>query len=322
MTVLVVGGGVIGLACASAISRTGTRVILIESSNRLASETSSRNSGVIHAGIYYKPGSLKAELCRVGSEMLYRYCKENQINYNKIGKLIVATTSRELDLMEKIQLNAANNGVGLADLTAKEVNAMEPHLSTAGGLYSPNTGIVDVHSLVSHLEAVTLAKDAEIFTATTLMELAPSAEGFTAKLTLGDAGGDAVSLDVSHVVNAAGHNALSILQAVLHSPGAGFLYRVPVFYQGISNHAHDASVSPAPLPASTHFCQGRYMIYRGASPVSRLIYPAPEPGTAGLGIHATLDLGGSLRFGPDVGGWGNRTACRRGCMKSGRRRRR
>jgi len=268
---IVIGAGVVGLACARSLSRTGREVLIIEQHDAIGTETSARNSEVIHAGIYYPKGSLKAKLCVSGREMLYRYCTENGISHRRTGKLIVATAQDQIEALHGIESKARENGVtDLVWLSHQEALEREPALNCVGALHSPSTGIVDSHQLM-----VTLLGEAENNGATlalnTQVVSVDHANGLYT-LTTRDADGEEMSLTCAELVVAGG----------LHSQTLGRNF--------------------AGLPQDTvppqHYARGCYFTLSGKAPFSTLIYPAPEQ--AGLGIHLTLDLGGQARFGPDV----------------------
>lgn len=268
---IVIGAGVVGLACARSLANTGREVLIIEQHDAIGTETSARNSEVIHAGIYYPKGSLKAKLCISGKEMLYRYCAENGIDHKRTGKLIVATAKDQLDALGGIEKKARENGVmDLVWLSQEEALEREPALNCVGALHSPSTGIVDSHQLM-----VTLLGEAENNGATlalnTKVTSVDHANGLYT-VTTRDADGEEMSLTCAELVVAGG----------LHSQTVGRSF--------------------AGLPSDTvppqHYARGCYFTLSGKAPFSTLIYPAPEQ--AGLGIHLTLDLGGQARFGPDV----------------------
>lgn len=266
---VVIGAGVVGLATARALALTGREVVVLEAEDHIGSGVSSRNSEVIHAGIYYPQGSLKARLCVQGRDALYAYCTERHLPHARCGKLIVATDAAQLPELERLQQAGMANGVDdLAWLTADQAQALEPALACVGALLSPSTGIVDSHALMLSLQGEAEAAGAMIafLTRVTAMEVRP--EGVA--ITTGEDGDP--SLLARLVVNCAG----------LSAPGLA---------------AATEGLSPTDQ-ATPHFAKGSYFTLTGRSPFSRLIYPTPEPG--GLGVHLTLDLGGQAKFGPDV----------------------
>ncbi|GAB2861140.1 NAD(P)/FAD-dependent oxidoreductase [Pseudoduganella ginsengisoli] len=263
---VVIGAGVVGLAVARALALAGRDVVIVEAENCIGSGTSSRNSEVIHAGIYYPAGSLKARLCVQGKEALYAYCAERGIAHRRCGKLIVATDSSQLAQLEQIRGKAAANGVhDLRVLSQDEAQAMEPGLRCTGALLSPSTGIIDSHGLM-----LGLLGDAEQAGATLVLQ---------APLEGGRVGQDGLFIHVQgetwqarSVINCAG----------IHAPA------VAATLQGL-----DARFQPR-----AYYAKGNYFSCSVRAPFSHLIYPVPEQ--AGLGVHLTLDLAGRARFGPDV----------------------
>ncbi|QEL65174.1 flavin-dependent dehydrogenase [Oryzomicrobium terrae] len=267
---VVIGAGVVGLACARALARRGIETVVVEARTAIGQETSSRNSEVIHAGLYYPAGSLKARLCVAGRQRLYRFCADYGVAHQRCGKLIVATSAAQVGELEAIRAKAAANGVDdLRQLNAAEAQALEPALHCHGALLSPSTGIIDSHGLM-----LALLGDAEHHGASLALG-SPVIEGRVApdglRLTVGQ-GGDAMELAPRLIINAAG----------LYAPRVA---------------SRLAGYAAAHLPP-VHFAKGNYYSLAGRAPFSRLIYPVPEPG--GLGVHLTLDLGGQARFGPDV----------------------
>ena len=280
---IVIGAGVVGLAIARELAHAGREVIIIEADNRIGNGISSRNSEVIHAGIYYRPGSLKARLCVEGRTLLYRYCAEHHVAYQRCGKLLVATSADQSARLQAIAAHAAQNGVDdLRRIDASHAKELEPALECTGALLSPSTGIVDSHGLMQQLLAdaeacgAMLALQTEVVAARHIEHDAASNCGrSSAKQILLDvvaAGGEQMSLSANLVINAAG----------LAAPRLARCF---------------ADLSPEQVPAA-FFAKGNYFSLSGKSPFSRLIYPVPENG--GLGVHLTLDLAGQARFGPDV----------------------
>ena len=266
---IVIGAGVVGLAVARALAMSGREVLVVEKAPLIGSETSSRNSEVIHAGIYYPAGSLKARLCLAGRRALYDYCAARGIPFRKTGKLIVATDEAELATLAAIRDKAMANGVDdLVFLTAAEVRALEPALRVAGALLSPSTGIIDSHALMLALQGEAEAYGATIALKAPVLGVDVTAGGF--RLSIG--GAEPMELDTRMLVNAAGLGAPALARRM-------------------------RAVPPGTIPRD-YLCKGSYFTLAAKSPFSRLIYPVPE--AAGLGVHLTLDLGGSMRFGPDV----------------------
>jgi len=265
--VVVIGAGVVGLAVARALALQGREVMVLEAADAIGTGTSSRNSEVIHAGIYYPQGSLKARLCVEGKVLLYDYCAQRGIGHSRCGKLIVATHASQIPQLQAIIAKAAANGVpDLVLLTREQAQALEPELECVAAVLSPSTGIVDSHALM-------LALQGDLENAGGMVVLnAPLAQAHCAPSAIVLVAEDGTELAAQSVVNAAG------LQAqALASRFAGL----------------DAQHVPP-----SHYAKGNYFMLSGRSPFSRLIYPVPE--AAGLGVHLTLDLGGQAKFGPDV----------------------
>jgi L-2-hydroxyglutarate oxidase LhgO len=266
---VVIGAGIVGLACSRSLALKGREVIVLEAASAIGTETSSRNSEVIHAGIYYAPGSLKAVSCVSGRELLYRYCAERGVAHRRCGKLIVATNAAQIATLHKIQAHAAANGVGdLRLLTAEEAHALEPALCCVAALLSPSTGIIDSHGLM--LAYLGEAQDHGAMLALQSPVIGGAVQDGGILLEVG--GAEPMQLIARTVVNSAGLYAQRVAGAL-----RGF---------------------PADLVPPTHYAKGNYYSLSGRSPFTHLIYPVPE--AAGLGVHLTLDLAGQARFGPDV----------------------
>jgi L-2-hydroxyglutarate oxidase LhgO len=265
----VIGAGVVGLACARALAARGREVLILEAGLRFGSGISSRNSEVIHAGLYYPPGSLKARLCVRGRALLYAYCAAQGIAHRRCGKLVVATTPAQHPALASIAQRAAANGVDdLQWLTAAQARELEPELACSAALLSPSTGIVDAHGLMLALLGDAERAGAILALGTPVVSAAIGAHGI-----LLQTGGEApMQLLARSVVNATG----------LAAPA------LAACFEGLA---------PEHLPRA-HFAKGNYFALQGAAPFSRLVYPVPE--AAGLGVHLTLDLQGRARFGPDV----------------------
>lgn len=269
---VVVGAGVVGLAVARELARGGREVVVLEAAGREGTGTSSRNSEVIHAGIYYRAGSAKARLCVTGRERLYAYCRERGIPHRRTGKLIVATDAGQRETLASIAARAAANGVGdLVELDRAGVAALEPALAVAGALHSPSTGIVDSHALMRSLLGEAEDAGAALAVRSRVAAIEPQADG---RLRVVGVTGDEPGTDLlaRTVVNAAGLDACAVAARV-------------------------AGLDPAHVP-TPRYARGCYFALAGRTPFTRLIYPVPEPG--GLGVHLTLDLEGRARFGPDV----------------------
>lgn len=267
---VVVGAGVVGLAIARALALSGREVLVLERATTFGSETSSRNSEVIHAGIYYPPGSLKARCCLAGKAFLYRYCEERGIGIARVGKLIVATHADQHAQLEAIRRNALACGMPhLEWWTAAQIAAVEPAVQATAGLYSPTTGIVDSHGLML----------AYLGDATEAGAMVAWNTPFVGAEVL-EGGGFVIEALSPEPIRLRAR--ILVLAAGLQAPQLARLIR------GL-----DARFIPRGW-----LCKGSYFILSGRSPFRRLIYPVPEPG--GLGIHVTLDLAGTCRFGPDV----------------------
>jgi L-2-hydroxyglutarate oxidase LhgO len=267
--VVVVGAGVVGLAVARVLARSGREVVVIEKEPGIGRHTSSRNSEVIHAGIYYQPGSNKARLCVAGRHALYRYCEDNEIAHRRLGKLLVATRDEETPILEKLRSQAKLNGVNdLTWLDTAELHALEPALAGVRALHSPSTGILSSDELMRALRRDAEAAGAQFALGTVLLSGRVAEHG----TVLSTGGNGAAMLLAAIVVNAAGPWAPSVARSI----------------QGV----------PAAAIPTAYFAKGHYASLRGRAPFSRLVYPVPVPG--GLGVHYTLDLAGQARFGPDV----------------------
>lgn len=269
---IVVGAGVVGLAIARELAARGFEVLILEAADAIGTETSSRNSEVIHAGIYYPAGSLKAQLCVAGRDMLYPYCSERGVPHARCGKLIAATSPEQAPVLAAIEAAANANGAGdLKRITADEARVLEPALHCTAALLSPATGIVDSHALM-----LALLGDAEnsgaALSLSTRVASGRVESGRIVLQTLDAVSGDGFEIAAKHVVNAAGLGAVALARSI-KGLGAAF---IPKLY----------------------YAKGNYFSVTGRAPFSRLIYPVPEPG--GLGVHLTLDLNGVARFGPDV----------------------
>ena len=263
---VVIGAGIVGLAVARELAIAGREVVILEAEDAIGTHTSSRNSEVIHAGIYYPKGSLKARACVAGKHLLYEYCAAHGVPHRRCGKLIVATDQAQLAELNSIREKAHANGVTDVDWIAKEaVASMEPELFCVGALHSPSTGIIDSHALM-----LAYLGDAEAHGAMLALKT---------PLLGGEVGNDGIvlhtnemTLKTSVLVNSAGLRAPSVAKSI----------------EGYPRH----------LAPGEFYAKGNYYSLTRRSPFSRLVYPVPEPG--GLGVHVTLDMGGQARFGPDV----------------------
>lgn len=266
---MVVGAGVIGLAIARALAKKGQEVIVLEAADAIGTGTSSRNSEVIHAGIYYAQDSLKARLCVTGKAQLYDYCAARGVDHKRCGKLIVATSAAQLDDLKRIQAHAKANGVDdLTWLDRAAVHAMEPALKAEAALLSPSTGIIDSHGLMLAYQGDAEAAGAMIAYLSPFETARVVDDGFV--LSVG--GAEPMELACRTLINAAGLGAQKVANAL----------------EGLDK----AHVPPL------YLAKGNYFTLSSRAPFSHLIYPVPEQ--AGLGVHLTLDLQGQARFGPDV----------------------
>jgi L-2-hydroxyglutarate oxidase LhgO len=266
---VVIGAGVIGLAIARRLAQAGREVIVLEAAEGIGTVTSSRNSEVIHAGIYYKAGSLMARMCVEGKRALYAYCRDHGIPHRNCGKLIVATTPNETARLQSIKAHAEANGVlDLQTLDGPAARAIEPALNCDAALLSPSTGIIDSHAYMLALRGDAEDAGAAFAFHTPLLQAQVTPEGIDLEI-----GGDApMALQCGLLVNAAGLGALPLARRI-----AGM---------------------PIDLIPPAYFAKGNYFSCSARAPFSHLIYPVPEPG--GLGVHLTLDMAGQARFGPDV----------------------
>jgi L-2-hydroxyglutarate oxidase LhgO len=266
---VVIGAGVVGLAIARALARAGREVTVLEAAPAIGTHTSSRNSEVIHAGIYYPAGSLKGCLCVAGKEALYRYCAEQDVPHRRIGKILVATAEDQIPALEKYWALARANGVlDLEWLDRAAVQALEPAVQCVAGLYSPSSGIIDSHALMAAYRREAEARAARIILSSPVVGGRALEDGILLQV----GGADPVTVACRTVINAAGLFAQDVARSI-----AGL---------------------PAKSVPEQHYAKGHYFVLTGRSPFSRLVYPLPSAG--GLGVHVTLDLAGQARFGPDV----------------------
>ena len=265
---VVIGAGVIGLAVARALALRGREVIILEAEDHFGTVTSSRNSEVIHAGIYYPRGSLKAKTCVAGRGLLYDFCEEFGVPYRRCGKLIVATSEAQTAELEKINEAAAGNGVELEFFSRAQALELEPQLICEGALYSPLTGIIDSHAYMLTLLGQAETRGGLLVTESRVTGLSLERDGILIGIN-----GEEPALRATTLINSAGIFAPDIAQLIQ----GGF---------------------PAERIPKRYFAKGNYFALAGRSPFERLVYPVPEPG--GLGVHLTLDLAGRARFGPDV----------------------
>lgn len=270
--VIVIGGGVVGVACLAALAPRH-RALLVEQEGGLGSGTTSRNSGVVHAGLYYPKGSLKAQLCVRGRALLYERCERDGVSYRKLGKLVVATAEADTDALAMLHARAIDNGVtNLRLIDRAELLRLEPRVRAVAAMHSAETGIVDAHGLLDSFRREALAHGAQVLTHSQVVAL--SAAPPLARVRVRDAAGEDIEVTAQVVVNAAGLQADAV--------------------------AALAGLDVDALGYRIHFCKGDYFVLgsRLRDCVSRLIYPLPVH--AGLGIHLTFDLGGQLHAGPDT----------------------
>jgi L-2-hydroxyglutarate oxidase LhgO len=266
---IVIGAGVVGLAIANQLSYSGRKVLVIEEMSKAGQGISSRNSEVIHAGIYYPYDSLKRQLCIVGRKLLIEYCKNHNIDHKITGKLIVATNSDQSESLSSIMLNGIKNGVSDLQMLAKDqIQALEPDLNAISAIYSPSSGIFDSHAFILSLLASIEENNGLIVYNTKVSKITKLKDGFSIEIH----GDDSFHISTKELINSAGLSAQHLSKKI--------------------NKNDHTSVPPS------FYCKGTYLSLACKSPFSHLIYPMPNRG--GLGIHLTLDLGGRARFGPDT----------------------
>ncbi len=274
LDVAIIGGGVIGLAVAEAVSRRRGEVALLERHPAFGRETSSRNSEVIHAGIYYPPDMRKTRLCVSGRRLLYRRCAAAGIPHRRCGKLIVAVDESEASSLETLRARGEANGVeNLRLIGRRELRKREPHVRAVAALHSPRTGIVDSHALMAHLATEAAAREAYVVFGAAAHGLEPTGKGWTVRYR--DSAGEGV-LHARAVVNAAGLAAQAVMRL--------------------------AGLDPEALGLSGYFCKGDYFALRSEKRklIGGLVYPSPEANLEGLGIHTVADLGGGQKLGPNA----------------------
>lgn len=268
----IIGAGVIGLAIAERLAGRYDKVYLIEKNSGFGQETSSRNSEVIHAGIYYPEGSLKARLCVEGREMLYDFCKNWDVSFNNCGKLIVATSEEEIKVLDGIRNTALRNGVELQMLGKEDIRLLEPNIFALKALYSRTTGIIDSHALMKRLETNFLNKGGQAVYSNEVTGIRRTEDGYT--ISVREPSGSSFDFTSSVVINSAGLYSDKISEMT-----------------GI----YDEKLS-------IRFCKGEY--FRVKPPlnklINRLVYPVPHHNLEGIGIHVTIDMGGGVKLGPDV----------------------
>ena len=277
--VVVIGAGVVGLAVARALALAGREVMVIEKERAIGQGISSRNSEVVHAGLYYATGSLKAQLCVHGKELLYAYCAERGVPIERCGKLIVATDPSQLPKLDSIEAQAKANGVPVQRLTHKQARALEPQLDCIAALHSPSTGIVSSHDLMISLQGDLENAGGIVALATEVQKMRffkqnePLAGMLYAQSAMNSGVNEGpAEIGFKYLINAAGLSAPLLARQM----------------QGLA----------AQHIPQDHYAKGNYYSLSGKAPFKHLIYPIPE--AAGLGVHLTLDLGGQAKFGPDV----------------------
>jgi L-2-hydroxyglutarate oxidase LhgO len=267
---IVVGAGAVGLAVGRALAMAGHEVMLLEQHALIGSETSSRNSEVIHAGIYYPPGSLRATLCVRGKGLLYAFCAANNVPHNRCGKLLVATQESQLPKLAAIRQTAEKNGVhDLEPLGGNAAKALEPELACVAALLSPSTGIIDSHGYMLALEGNIEAHGGSVVLRCPVERIERTPDGLFRLVTGGDNPGAITCRNL-------------VLSAGLH----------------VSKLARTLRYGEAYQPPETYYAKGQYYALSGRSPFQRHIYPLPDG--AWLGLHATVDIGGRCKFGPDI----------------------
>jgi L-2-hydroxyglutarate oxidase LhgO len=270
--ITIVGAGVIGLAIAEILTKEFSNVFIIEKHLTFGQETSSRNSEVIHAGLYYPEGSLKARFCLEGNNLLYEYCRKYEIPHKSCGKLIVATSENEIAILEGIRMTALKNGIELALIEQSEIHKMEPNIYALKALFSPTTGIIDSHSLMKRFETNSILNGGQLVYGSEVSAINRIENGY--KITVSDSDKSCYSFTTRIIINSAG-----------------------LFSDKISEMAgmYDNKLS-------IKFCKGEY--FRLNPPknrlITRLIYPVPHHNMEGIGIHVTTDMGGGVKLGPDV----------------------
>jgi L-2-hydroxyglutarate oxidase LhgO len=270
--VTIIGAGVIGLAIAETVSENHKNVFLIEKHTTFGQETSSRNSEVIHAGIYYPEGSLKANLCVEGKKLLYDYCRRYDVPYNNCGKLIVATNQEEISVINGIRKTAERNGVVLDILEKDQVEELEPHIYALQALFSGSTGVIDSHSLMKRFETNFLNNGGQAVYGSEVTGIRMIENGY--EITLLDSDKKIYTFTTKTLINSAGLTSDKVSEMA-----------------GIRDER-----------LKIHFCKGEYFSIKPPKNklIRRLIYPVPHHNMEGIGIHVTIDMGGGIKLGPDV----------------------
>lgn len=271
--ILIIGSGVVGLAVAGELASLSRNIILVERHEIFGKETSSRNSEVIHGGIYYPPGSLKARMCVRGRELLYKFCEENGVPYKKTGKLIVATEDEETASIESLFKNACDNGLpGIRMMGREEIRRIEPNVMGIRAIYSPETGIIDSHILMQRLLNIAKGRGVTAAFNSEVVRIEKSADAYNVTINSAD---ESMTISAGNVINCAGLDSDLIADMVgIDIRRCGYELR---------------------------YCKGQYFRVnrRKAGLIKGLVYPVPHTKSGVLGIHATSDLGGGLRLGPD-----------------------
>jgi len=267
---VVIGAGVVGLAIARSLAETGREVLILEANSNIGEGISSRNSEVIHAGIYYPHGSLKQSLCIAGRRLLVEYCESRKVEYRNLGKLIVANTEQNIQSLPKILANGIRNGVSdLRMVFQDELHELEPNLRARQAIISPSTGIVNSHELMLALQGDYECAGGLLSCNSSVSGISVINGGFSVVVA---GSSESTEITCSELINSAGLDAQKISQTFNH----GVVHNIP----------------------KSRYCKGTYFSLSGKSPFSRLIYPVPN--NAGLGVHLTLDLSGRAKFGPDT----------------------
>lgn len=271
--IIIVGAGVVGLSIAAKLSENNKNVFVIERNKTFGQETSSRNSEVIHAGIYYPKNSLKARLCVEGKKLIYDFCKKYEVPYNNCGKLIVATSTNEIKLLKDLKQKAIDNGVAdIRFISQNEICKLEPNIKAEGVIFSPSTGIIDSYAFMKQLETNAINQGSQFVYGAEVIDISKIADGY--EILIIDSDGEKYSFKTKEIINSAGLESDKISEMV-----------------GIRDESLKIT-----------FCKGNY--FRVNPPknklVNRLVYPVPNPNMEGIGIHVTVDMGGGVKLGPDV----------------------
>ncbi len=269
---LVIGAGVVGLAVGRALARDGRETIVVDAAGGIGQGVSSRNSEVIHAGLYYAPGSLKARLCVRGKDLLYAFCASHGVPHSACGKLVVATAPAQHAALDKLARRAAANGVLVEAWSAARTQALEPELACTAALWSPSTGMVDSHALMLALQGSMEAAGGTLALQSKVVAVQAGVSPGTTMVVRLDADGSSFEIEAGVVVNSAGLHACDLARR----------------FEGL-----EPDYVPQP-----RYAKGSYFTLPGKAPFRHLVYPAPVD--AWLGVHVTLDLGGQLKFGPDL----------------------